>query len=64
MKSSEFDGQQVLYIDNLKLKHSGVIVGQSEDAQRILVRSDNPNVSDAPWHFSVAREIISGVLVA
>jgi hypothetical protein len=63
MKPSEFDGQPVLYIDALKIPHSGIVVGQSADESRILVQSDNPNVPEAQWHFSVQRDLIDAVLV-
>lgn len=63
MKPSEFDGQSVVYVDPLKIPHSGVIVGQSNDESRLLVQSDNPNVPDAAWHFSIDRSIIDAVLV-
>ena len=63
MKSSEFDGQSVLYVDALKIPHSGVIVGQSNDESVLLVQSDNPNAPKADWHFSVTRELLPAVLV-
>ncbi len=63
MKTSEFDGQAVAYVDALKIPHTGVVVGQSNDGAQILIQSDNPNAPQADWHFSVSRELIDAVLV-
>lgn len=63
MKTSEFDGQAVVYVDALKIPHTGVVVGQSNDGARLLIQSDNPNAPAAAWHFSVDRELIDAVLV-
>lgn len=63
MKTSEFDGQSVAYVDALKIPHTGVVAGQSNDGARILVQSDNPNAPQAAWHFSVSRDLLPAVLV-
>lgn len=63
MIASEFDGQQVTYIDPLKLQHSGVIVGQSKDEAWFYVHSDNPNADpDQAWHFKVAAQQLPALL--
>ena len=62
MIPSEFDGQTVLYVDAMRLQHSGVIVGQSRNQQWLYVQSDNPNVPPQKWHFKVARDVLPGIL--
>lgn len=50
----DLKGQYVEYKDSvLKVKHTGHIVGTSEDGQWYLVQSDKPNVVKADWHFKV-----------
>lgn len=61
--SGDQDGKRVIYVDGLRLQHSGVIVGQSVDGQTYYVRSDRDGVPDAPWHFTVAADSLPGVLV-
>lgn len=61
--ASEFDTQAVLYVDNMGLQHSGIVVGQSVDGNWVYVQSTRPNVPDAQWHFRVRRELIGGMLV-
>lgn len=55
MIESELDGQYIVYVDPLKLTHSGYIVGQSPDRRWLFVQSDNPAIPDAPWHFKVLK---------
>lgn len=62
MIASEFDGRPVLYVDLMKLQHSGVIVGQSRDQKWLFVQSDNPKVPPREWHFKVARETLPAIL--
>ena len=62
MIASEFDGRAVLYVDLMKLQHSGVIVVQSPDKSWLFVQSDNPKVPPRQWHFKVARETLPGIL--
>lgn len=62
MAASIYDGQKVTYIDPMKIVHTGVIVGQSDDGLWQLVQSDNPNVPPAVWHFRVATDKITAFL--
>lgn len=64
MKPSPFNGRQVLYVDNLRLRHSGIVVGQTNDGAWAYVQSDDPNVKPAQWHFKVDTRLLPGVLVA
>lgn len=61
-KPSEFDGQSIVYVDKLKLQHSGIVVGQSQDEQWFFVQSDRENTEMLAWHFMVARDVLPGVL--
>jgi len=63
IKPSEFDGQSVIYVDKLKLQHSGVVVGQSQDEKWFFVQSDREDTELLQWHFKVARDVLPGVLV-
>lgn len=60
---SQYDGQSVLYVDAAKLRHSGVVVGQSPDGAWYYVQSDNPKVPAQRWHFQIAAAMIGGVLL-
>jgi hypothetical protein len=60
--ASNYDGQKVTYIDPLKIVHTGVIVGQTDDGKWQLVQSDNPAVPPADWHFRIATDKISAFL--
>lgn len=62
MKPSIYDGQKVTYIDPMKLVHTGVIVGQSEDGLWQYVQSDNPAAPPAEWHFKIASDKITAFL--
>jgi hypothetical protein len=63
MSASKFNGRQVLYVDNLRLAHSGIVVGQSADGAWTYIQSDNPDVKPAEWHFKVSTRLLPGVLV-
>lgn len=58
----ELIGQDVDYKDVMKLRHTGRIIGMSEDKQWYLVKSDKPNAPKADWHFKIAVESIEGYL--
>lgn len=60
---SQYDGQAVLYVDALKLRHSGVVVGQSPNGEWYYIQSDNPKVPPQKWHFQIAAGLIGGVLL-
>lgn len=62
MIPSEFDGQQVLYVDAMKLQHSGVVVGQSKDRAWLYIQSDHPKAPPRAWHFKVSRSVLPAVL--
>lgn len=62
MITSNLNGQFVRYTDFARYKHSGVIVGQSEDRKWYLVKSDNPNVPVAEWHFRIRVSAIERYL--
>ena len=62
MKPSKFDGQRVVYVDKLRLEHTGVIVGQSDDGEWFYVQSDHRDIEAREWHFKVSREVLPGVL--
>lgn len=62
--SSQYDGQTVIYIDPLKLQHSGVIVGRSPDGAWFYAQSDNPNVPAAAWHFRVSAQMLPQIITA
>jgi hypothetical protein len=61
--ASEFDGRRVVHVDAMRLQHSGVIVGQSQDGAWLFVQSDRPGVSEKVWHFKVKRAILPAILV-
>lgn len=60
--ASEFDNRRVAYVDNMRLSHTGMVVGQSPDKKWIYIQSDRQGVPDADWHFKVSREILPGIL--
>lgn len=62
MNPSLYDGQKILYIDALKLTHTGAVVGQTADGKWLFVQSDNPNVPPAAWHFKIAASKIQAYL--
>lgn len=62
MIPSEYDGKQVLYVDLLKLQHSGYVVGQSKDRAWFYIQSDHPKASPAAWHFKVSRAVLPAIL--
>jgi hypothetical protein len=64
MKPSPYDGQFVNYVDPVKIQHRGIVVGQTEDEQWIYVKSTNPKVPPADWHFKVSARVIDTVLAA
>ena len=54
----------MLYVDPLGMQHSGAIVGQSDDGQWFLIRSDQfvPQQPDE-WHFQIHKDRIDAALV-
>ena len=62
MKPSDYDGQFVNYVDPVKIQHQGIVVGQSEDTRWIYVKSTNPKVPPADWHFKISSAVIENTL--
>lgn len=61
--TSAYDKRQVRYVDQARLAHVGVVVGQSVDGNWLYVQSTNPKAPPQEWHFKVAATMIDGVLV-
>jgi hypothetical protein len=52
-------GKEVLHVDSMKLQHHGTIV--AVDSEWLYVRSSNPNVPPAEWHFKVKKELYPAI---
>lgn len=64
MIETQYDGQKVEYIDPLMMRHTGVVIGGSEDGEWLFVQSDQYVVSDPDeWHFKVRVEMLPLVTV-
>ena len=59
---SEFNGQYVVYVNAIGFAMTGYVVGQTHDGKTIYIQSDDPNVKDADWHFTVTRDFLPLVL--
>jgi len=58
----DYRGQAVEFKDAAKLKHSGIIVGMTDDKQWYLIQSDRPTAPKAAWHFKVRASEIESYL--
>lgn len=67
MTSSAHEGKTVVFVDAIKLRHEGVIVGQSQDGETQYVRSTNlrlpPVVRAQEWHFTIRTEALDQHLI-
>lgn len=58
MVVSAFNDKRVLHVDGGGLQHSGVVVGESDDGERVYVQSDSPNAPAVEWHFTVSKALL------
>jgi len=58
---SQYDGREVLYVDFMRLQHSGTVVGQTADGW-IYIESDREGVPDDARYWRVRPERIEGML--
>lgn len=63
MTSSAHEGKAVVFIDAIRMRHEGVIVGQSEDGSLTYVRSTKMD-SGRAWDFSIRTESLDQYLVS
>ncbi|MBZ0294510.1 MAG: hypothetical protein K8L99_18240 [Anaerolineae bacterium] len=63
MEQGQFYNRNVIYVDHLRLQHSGVVVGQ--DSEYAYIQSDREDVTPSPtgWHFRIKLNLLPAVLV-
>lgn len=60
LSPSPYDGREVLYVDFMRLQHSGTVVGQADGW--IYIESDREGVPDDARVWRVKPERIEGML--